>query len=116
MANREQPYDPYIPAGGASQGGNTAQDGGNQRTAALQAVGNPIPFRMLLMVDKARPKSFHRFRVPSPTFSAQTQQTKDLPSTGNRAHPATWHINALSTLSENFLAHSMILTTSTANR
>ena len=43
MANREQPYDPYIPAGGAPQGGNTAQDGGNQRTAALQAVGGALP-------------------------------------------------------------------------
>jgi len=33
MADRDQPYDPYIPSGG--QGG--AQPGGNQRTAALQA-------------------------------------------------------------------------------
>ncbi|GAM82859.1 hypothetical protein ANO11243_008450 [Dothideomycetidae sp. 11243] len=32
MADREAPYDPYIPGG--SQG---ARDGGNQRTAALQA-------------------------------------------------------------------------------
>lgn len=39
MAGREQPYDPYIPAGGSAPGaGNSAQDGGNQRTAALQAV------------------------------------------------------------------------------
>jgi hypothetical protein len=37
MADREQPYDPYIPSGGA-QGGAGAQAGGNQRTAALQAV------------------------------------------------------------------------------
>lgn len=37
MADREQPYDPYIPAGG--QGGAAAggQNPGNQRTAALQA-------------------------------------------------------------------------------
>ncbi|KAI1617775.1 Vesicle membrane receptor protein (v-SNARE) [Elasticomyces elasticus] len=34
MAEREQPYDPYIPSGG--QGGG-AQPAGNQRTAALQA-------------------------------------------------------------------------------
>jgi len=33
MADREQPYDPYIPSG-QSQG---AQQPGNQRTAALQA-------------------------------------------------------------------------------
>ncbi|KAJ9200938.1 hypothetical protein DTO166G4_7579 [Paecilomyces variotii] len=31
MADREQPYDPYIPSGGS------APSGGNQRTAALQA-------------------------------------------------------------------------------
>lgn len=37
MADREQPYDPYIPSGG--QGGAQGQQaGGNQRTAALQAV------------------------------------------------------------------------------
>lgn len=35
MAEREQPYDPYIPSGG--QGG-AQPAGGNQRTAALQAV------------------------------------------------------------------------------
>jgi len=40
MADREQPYDPYIPSGGqpgaGAAGGPTA--GGNSRTAALQAV------------------------------------------------------------------------------
>jgi len=37
MADREQPYDPYIPSGGA--GGQQAAGGqnGNMRTAALQA-------------------------------------------------------------------------------
>ncbi|KAJ5595455.1 Synaptobrevin [Penicillium hispanicum] len=35
MAN-EQPYDPYIPAGGNQAAGASAQNG-NQRTAALQA-------------------------------------------------------------------------------
>lgn len=34
MADREPPYDPYIPSGGAPG----VQAGGNQRTAALQAV------------------------------------------------------------------------------
>ncbi|KAF2116875.1 synaptobrevin family protein [Lophiotrema nucula] len=34
MADREQPYDPYIPNG---QGGAQAQQNGNHRTAALQA-------------------------------------------------------------------------------
>jgi len=33
MADREQPYDPYIPSGGGASGGQ----GGNSRTAALQA-------------------------------------------------------------------------------
>lgn len=36
MAEREQPYDPYIPSGG--QGGGAQPAAGNQRTAALQAV------------------------------------------------------------------------------
>ena len=36
MADREPPYDPYIPSGGAAGGAGNA--GGNQRTAALQAV------------------------------------------------------------------------------
>jgi len=40
MADREQPYDPYIPNG---QGGSSgAARDGNQRTAALQAVRLPI--------------------------------------------------------------------------
>lgn len=38
MADREQPYDPYIPSGnGPAGGGSTGQNAGNQRTAALQA-------------------------------------------------------------------------------
>lgn len=38
MADREQPYDPYIPAGnGNAQQGAQGQNG-NVRTAALQAV------------------------------------------------------------------------------
>jgi len=38
MADREQPYDPYIPSGGANpSAGGANQNGGNQRTAALQA-------------------------------------------------------------------------------
>jgi len=36
MADHSQPYDPYIPAGGNN--GSSGQ-GGNSRTAALQAVG-----------------------------------------------------------------------------
>ncbi|PGH28424.1 vesicle-associated membrane protein 4 [[Emmonsia] crescens] len=36
MADREQPYDPYIPSGSSQPAANSA-NGGNQRTAALQA-------------------------------------------------------------------------------
>ncbi|KAG5296987.1 synaptobrevin [Histoplasma ohiense] len=36
MADREQPYDPYIPSG-SSQPVAGSGNGGNQRTAALQA-------------------------------------------------------------------------------
>lgn len=36
MADREQPYDPYIP-NGASSAPTTAPNGSNNRTAALQA-------------------------------------------------------------------------------
>ena len=38
MADREQPYDPYIPSG-SGQGGESGQNNGNgnQRTAALHA-------------------------------------------------------------------------------
>lgn len=39
MANREPPYDPYIPAGGAGAGGSAQYEGGNPRTAAIQSVG-----------------------------------------------------------------------------
>ncbi|KAI9809348.1 MAG: SNAP receptor, synaptobrevin [Sarcosagium campestre] len=38
MADGLQPYDPYIPAAnGQPAAGTTTQNGGNQRTAALQA-------------------------------------------------------------------------------
>ena len=43
MADREQPYDPYIPSGGAGQQGAQGQNG-NMRTAALQAVRSHRPF------------------------------------------------------------------------
>ena len=37
MADREQPYDPYIPSGNGAPTAGAGQ-AGNQRTAALQAV------------------------------------------------------------------------------
>ena len=44
MADREAPYDPYIPSGAGAPGGSQGQHGGNQRTAALQAVGSHYTF------------------------------------------------------------------------
>lgn len=47
MADREQPYDPYIPSNSAdpAAGDAGAQNGsGNQRTAALQAVSVGFTF------------------------------------------------------------------------
>lgn len=40
MADREQPYDPYIPS--QSKPGHDGSAAGNQRTAALQAVGHSL--------------------------------------------------------------------------
>jgi vesicle-associated membrane protein 4 len=37
MADREQPYDPYIPAGGQNGAQGAQGQGGNVRTQALQA-------------------------------------------------------------------------------
>lgn len=42
MADREQPYDPYIPSGGAQPQAGGAGQNGNHRTAALQAVGQEL--------------------------------------------------------------------------
>jgi hypothetical protein len=39
MADREQPYDPYIPSGNGAPAAGAGQPG-NQRTAALQAVSD----------------------------------------------------------------------------
>ena len=41
MSGREEPYDPYIPSGGAQ---GESHDGGNQKTAALQAVCHILDF------------------------------------------------------------------------
>ena len=43
MADREQPYDPYIPSGQSAPAAHATQNGGNQRTAALQAVCPSVP-------------------------------------------------------------------------
>ena len=44
MAGREQPYDPYIPSGNA---GSTQHQGGDGRTAALQAVSILQPLQLI---------------------------------------------------------------------
>lgn len=49
MADREQPYDPYVPAG--QHGGANAGQGGNQRTAQLQAVGTMLRFLELFNLE-----------------------------------------------------------------
>lgn len=58
MADREQPYDPYIPSGGA-QGGNGAQNGGNQRTAALQAVSPSRSRSIYWLATRSAPSARH---------------------------------------------------------
>lgn len=52
MADREQPYDPYIPSGSSAPGGS-ATHGGNQRTAALQAVGSPLGLGFVMIMREA---------------------------------------------------------------
>ena len=55
----DQPYDPYIPSGGAP-GGSQGQPGGpgNQRTAAIQAVGFPFSFTYLVISSTGRTEWF----------------------------------------------------------
>ena len=48
MAGREEPYDPYIPSGGAPSAGRAGEHGGTPKTAAIQAVGD------LVMIDVIR--------------------------------------------------------------
>lgn len=62
MSNHEQPYDPYIPAGGT--GGQQGQgQNGNHRTAALQAVCVPVFFRIFCSVCRC---SLYRIAERSP--------------------------------------------------
>ena len=46
MPEQDAPYDPYIPSGQSGNGGHGqgGEAGGNQRTQALQAVGDPFFF------------------------------------------------------------------------
>ncbi len=50
MADREAPYDPYIPQGGAASA--SAGREGNQRTAALQAVGELTTLWLFAMISR----------------------------------------------------------------
>ena len=73
--SREQPYDPYIPAGGSAAAGNSAQDGGNQRTAALQAVSSESPTISLLCIDMQLPLGAAAMRRNDPQASAAVDRT-----------------------------------------
>ncbi|PGG99425.1 hypothetical protein AJ79_08541 [Helicocarpus griseus UAMH5409] len=79
MADREQPYDPYIPSGSSQPAGHSG-NGGNQRTAALQAVGlssslpplNRSSQHLQSTVAAALPaESWHAFTLP--LYSRETQ-------------------------------------------
>lgn len=60
MASRDPPYDPYIPAGtGASGGEYSGQNGGNTRTAALQAVGDSYVLHLLQRVASINAFLYH---------------------------------------------------------
>jgi hypothetical protein len=76
----EAPYDPYIPAGGSgATGGASAQQNGNQRTAALQAVSF-LPFPSFeVSLDGARDHKHRRFHV---WMSCGTMSISDLPERG----------------------------------
>lgn len=60
----EAPYDPYIPAG---QGGSSAGRDGNQRTAALQAVGSSVP--PFCAAGKGEPSPGDHHGSPRRTYS-----------------------------------------------
>ena len=51
MADREQPYDPYIPSGQPGAAGGAPAAGGASRTAALQAVSWIHPASSTAHVD-----------------------------------------------------------------
>jgi hypothetical protein len=48
MSSHNEPYDPYIPSGGAAPHGSSSQPANNNRTAALQAVRTQPPFKLIL--------------------------------------------------------------------
>ena len=66
----EQPYDPYIPAGGQA-GSSAARGDGNQRTAALQAVGSLIVLFSHFESDVARGGSPKERQLGRHQLSAQ---------------------------------------------
>jgi len=70
MADREQPYDPYIPSGGQPNQGGPGGQNGNHRTAALQAVSDIVKLsfsrcaELSSPVDTAAEVSMERPQLP----------------------------------------------------
>lgn len=69
MADHNQPYDPYIPAGGNN--GSSGQ-GGNSRTAALQAVCNFHSIHDVLRTSGAIIMLTFQRHAHGPNFEVQT--------------------------------------------
>ncbi|KAB8336977.1 hypothetical protein FH972_021281 [Carpinus fangiana] len=85
MADREQPYDPYIPAGGAPAPGASAQQGGNQRTAALQAeASSEIKQKLTQPSSKSTTQSASCATTSTKSPSAASVSTRF------RTRPTTW--------------------------
>ena len=61
---RQEPYDPYLPAGGAAGTAGGAPQQGNQRTAALQAVSSFLSQSLFFYHLETRPPGF---RSPTAT-------------------------------------------------
>lgn len=82
MASRDPPYDPYIPAGtGASGGEYSGQNGGNTRTAALQAVGDSYVLHLPQRVASINAFFYHitKFEV------CHESHARDRPKHGQKA-------------------------------
>jgi hypothetical protein len=62
MADREQPYDPYIPAAGGAPNAGAQGQNGNHRTAALQAVR--LSLSLVLKTRRAVSEPANRMRIP----------------------------------------------------
>lgn len=91
MASRDPPYDPYIPAGtGASGGEYSGQNGGNTRTAALQAVGDYYVLHLLHRVASIDAFLYHISNVWKQSRESRARPAKAWPKTcGTSSHQPT---------------------------